>query len=340
MTKMFDFNPVDYAEAFARDGYVHIPRGLSSSFYSLLLQQVPDPTNASLMAEFARGDKQQAKFESLEPEHYDELRDTAAAVCGVDASDLTLSERHIKYYEPGANPYPLAHKDRFGSEVAVGFSIRVPEGSTLVVYPDHDVSANPFNSTMELRSSFSKDNLPEPGLRTARRVEIQDHPRDVMLFRGSAMWHLREHGAGTTVLYLKLNTYNCDTLAEDPHTDQLRQRTAALLASPDPNWADSFPMVSRRVDYVHRRYDRDWNELFGVVLYNQPHSTISEAEFNALRLMDGSHTVQELATQMDSAGGGSGAETIRRLAQRGLVDLLPYRVAMGRIGHPALANAA
>jgi hypothetical protein len=337
---MFDFNPADYAEAFARDGYVHIPRGLSSSFYSLLQQQAPDPSTASLMAEFARGDKQQAKFEFLELEHYDELREAAATICGVDPSDLTLSERHIKYYETGANPFPLAHKDRFGSEVAVGFSIHVPEGSTLVVFPDHDVSANPFNSTMELRASFSKDNLPEPGLKTARRVEIQDHPRDVMLFRGSAMWHLREHGAGTTVLYLKLNTYNCDTLGEDPHTDELQKRTVALLNQSDSEWADSFPMVSRRVDYIHRRYDRDWNEQFGVVLYNQPHTTISEAEFNALRLMDGARSAREIAVQLDSNGSRSGTETIRRLAQRGLVDLLPHRVAMGRIGHPALANVA
>ena len=215
---MFNFDSNSYAEAFAEHGYVHIPEGLPEEFHARLVKYVEDSFDKKHLKDFARGDKQQAMFEFLEPEHYDELRETVASICGVEVSSLTLSERHIKEYEPGADPYPLAHKDRFGSEFSVGFSIRVPEGSTLVIYPEHDASVNPFNSTAELRSSFSPQALPEMGLQNAPRIEIHDRPRDVQIFRGNAMWHLREHGAGTTVLYLKLNTYNCDTLGEDPYS--------------------------------------------------------------------------------------------------------------------------
>ena len=116
MSKMFDFDANKYADAFAEHGYVHIPEGLPSDFHARLVKYVEDSFDKKHLKDFARGDKQQAMFEFLEPEHYDELRETVAAVCGVDVNSLTLSERHIKEYEPGADPYPLAHKDRFGSE--------------------------------------------------------------------------------------------------------------------------------------------------------------------------------------------------------------------------------
>jgi len=341
MSKMFDFDANEYADAFAEHGYVHIPEGLPADFHARLVKYVEDSFDKKHLKDFARGDKQQAMFEFLEPEHYDELRETVAAVCGVDVNSLTLSERHIKEYEPGADPYPLAHKDRFGSEIAVGFSIRVPEGSTLVIYPEHDLSVNPFNSTAELRSSFAPQALPDVSLKGAPRVEIQDRPSDVQIFRGNAMWHLREHGAGTTVLYLKLNTYNCDTLGEDPHSFEMRERTLSLADSSPSSWMASIPVIARRVDYIHRRYNRDWSELFGVVLYGQPHATITETEFDALRSMDGRRTVAEISWQMGQSGKDEEVrEAIRQLALRGIVDLLGRPIAMGQTGHPVLTQVA
>jgi hypothetical protein len=341
MPKMFNFDADSYADEFAEHGYVHISEGLPEEFHTRLIKYVEDSFDKKHLKEFARGDKQQAMFEFLEPEHYDELREIVAAVCRVEPSSLTLSERHIKEYEPGADPYPLGHKDRFGSEIAVGFSIRVPEGSTLVMYPEHDVSVNPFNSTIELRSSFSPYTLPDAALKEAPRVEIQDRPRDVQIFRGNAIWHLREHGAGTIVLYLKLNTYNCDTLGEDPHSAEIRQSTLSIVDSPPSMWAATIPVIGRRVDYVHRRYSRDWSELFGVVIYGQPHATITEAEFEALRSMDGKRTVTEIASQMERSGKVKDPhEAIRQLAHRGIVDLFARPIAMGQAGRRALAQVA
>jgi hypothetical protein len=341
MSKMFNFDAHSYAEAFAEHGYVHIPEGLPEAFHARLVKYVEDSFDKKHLKDFARGDKQQAMFEFLEPEHYDELREMVAAVCGVDASTLTLSERHIKEYEPGADPYPLAHKDRFGSEIAVGFSIRVPEGSTLVMYPEHDVSVNPFNSTAELRSSFSPHTLPDAALKNAPRVEIQDRQRDVQLFKGNAIWHLREHGAGTTVLYLKLNTYNCDTLGEDPHSSEIRQQTLSKADSSPSSWKASIPVIARRVDYIHRRYNRDWSELFGVVIYGQPHATITETEFEALRSMDGHRTVAEISWQLKQSDNNDDvSEAIRRLALRGIVDLLAKPIALGQASTTALTQVA
>jgi len=341
MSKMFDFNAHSYADSFAEHGYVHIPKGLPEDFHARLVKYVEDSFDKKHLKDFARGDKQQAMFEFLEPGHYDELRETVAAVCGVDLGSLTLSERHIKEYEPGADPYPLAHKDRFGSEIAVGFSIRVPERSTLVMYPEYDVSVNPFNSTAELRSSFSPQALPDARLKDAPRVEIQDRPRDVQIFRGNAVWHLREHGAGTTVLYLKLNTYNCDTLGEDPHSSEMRQQTLSMAGSSPSIWTASIPVIARRVDYIHRRYNRDWNELFGVVLYGQPHASVTEAEFEALRAMDGSRTVAEISRQMGQSGEDEDMrEAIRQLALRGIVDLLNTPIAMGQTRPSVLTQVA
>ncbi len=339
MPKMFDFDAHSYADVFAERGYVHIPEALPEDFHARLVEYVEDSFDKKHLKDFAHGDKQQAMFEFLEPDHYDELRETVATICGVDASSLTLSERHIKEYEPGADPYPLAHKDRFGSEFAVGFSIRVPEGSTLVIYPEHDVSVHPFNSTAELRSSFSAHTLPDAGLKNAPRVEIQDRPRDVQIFRGNAMWHLREHGAGTTVLYLKLNTYNCDTLGEDPHSFEIRRHTLSMAESSPSNWTASIPVIARRVDYIYRRYNRDWNELYGVVLYGQPHTTVTEAEFEVLRSMDGQRTVAEISGQMGQSGKDV-REIIRQLALRGIVDLLTRPIAMGQTRRTVLTQVA
>jgi hypothetical protein len=341
MSKMFGFDARNYTDAFAEQGYVHIPEALPEEFHAQLVKYVEDSFDKKHLREFARGDKQQAMFEFLELEHYDELRQAVATICGVEADSLNLSERHIKEYEPGADPYPLAHKDRFGSEIAVGFSIRVPDGSTLVIYPEHDFSVNPFNSTAELRSSFSPTLLPDTALKSAPRVEIQDRPRDVQIFRGNSMWHLREHGAGTTVLYLKLNTYNCDTLGEDPYSSEMRQSTLSMVNSSQSTWAANIPVIGRRVDYIHRRYNRDWTELFGVVIYGQPHTTITEAEFELLRSMDGHRTVADISWELEESGRvGDVRGAIGQLAQRGIVDLLTKPIAMGQSRHRALTQAA
>jgi hypothetical protein len=219
--------------------------------------------------------------------------------------------------------------------VSVGFSVRVPPGSTLVLYPYDELDINPFNSSTEYRASLSPDRVPEKTLREARRIEIHDAPGDVIVFRGHAIWHLRERPANTVMLYLKLNAYHCDPLGEDARTPEFRRHTEALLQAMDAELAEAVPILGRRVDYIHRRFTRDWREVIGVVLYGEKHFTIDEMELQMLRRMDGRQPVRAILHSMGERGEQTpGYGLIRRLAARGVIDLLPTASA----GSPGAAT--
>ena len=318
MTRLFTFDPQHYTAQYAEEGYVHIPNGLTEEFHAILAGQIEERLRENRLQNFALGNKQQALYEfPRDGNYHQQLLDGVGGVASLNPDRLVLAERHIKAYEADANPSPLAHKDRYASQVSVGFSVRVPEGSTLVLYPSDDVSVNAFNSSAELRASFSPDQLPEETLKVAQRVEIQDRERDVVMFRGNALWHLRTNPANTVMLYLKLNDFNCDPLGEDPFTPLYASRTASYLALPDGEFGKLIPVLGRRVDYVHRRYDRDWNEILGVVLSGRGHLTIDTEEMRALQAMDGRRTVAAIAESF---------EKIRRLASCEVIELLPEPV--------------
>jgi hypothetical protein len=329
MKGMFAFDPRAHAPAFGGTGFVHIPQGLTEEFFQVLSRQVDEYLQGELLKEFAIGDKQQALYQ-FPPggDYYGELVEAVAGVCGVDPATLVLSERHIKAYESKAIPDPLAHKDRFASEFAVGLSVRVAPDSTLALFPHEEREVNPFNSSTELRASLRPESLPEKLLQGARRVDIKDAPRDVIIFRGHSMWHLRSKPANTVMLYLKLNTFNCDPLGEDPATPTFRGRTTDCLSRPDAELGHMIPLLGRRVDYVHRRYNRDWKEVVGVVLWGQGHVTIDQDELRALQAIDGRRSVREVAEAMGPGlAWEARAAKLRSLAARGILDLLPARSA-------------
>jgi hypothetical protein len=144
------------------------------------------------------------------------------------------------------------------------------------------------------------------------------------MFPGSAMWHLRERPAGTLMLYLKLNTFNCDPLGEDPYTEGVEGRTRQLLSLPDEELGNLVPLVGRRVDYFHRRYGRDWQELLGVVMSGGPHLTIDDHELRALQAVDGRRSLRGVVLEMgESLPSESAYARLRRLAGLGILDLVP-----------------
>ena len=338
MKNMFDFNSHQYAATYAREGYVHIKQGLTEEFYQVLAKQVEDYLQGELLKNFAIGDKQQALYQFPGGrDYYGELAEAVAQVCGLDPAGLVLSERHIKAYEAKAIPDPLAHKDRFASEVSVGFSVKVSEGSTLVLYPYDEQDVNPFNSSTELRASLKPADLPETTLKSGRRIEINDQPRDVIMFRGNAIWHSRSKPAGTVMLYLKLNSFNCDPLGEDPASAAFRKRTQDLLAQPDEELENMIPLLGRRVDYVQRRYKRDWKEVIGVVLWGERHFSIAEDDLQALQAIDGRRTLRHVIAAMDAfsllAGpdlGELGLHLLAILRQLGLHLWRVLHIAMPR----------
>jgi hypothetical protein len=326
MTRMFTFDPAEHAPAFAAQEYVHIRQGLTEEYFAVVCRQVEEYLRANPLGQkFAIGDKQQALYRFPDDEDYlDQFLGTVGAVAGLDPARLVISERHIKVYEPNAAPDPLPHKDRFATEVAVGFSVRVPAGSTLVLYPEDDRAVNPFQSSTELRASLPLGQLPEVTLRGARRVEIQDGPRDVVMFHGSSIWHLRARPANTVMLYFKLNAFACDPLGEDPRTPLHRARTLALLAADDARLGEAIPILGRRVDCVQRRYNHGWQEIVGVLLYGEPLLAVDEQEFQALQAMDGRRSLREVARLLGQQSSAAQLlARVRRLAERGAVDLLP-----------------
>lgn len=322
--KMVNFDPARYSEAFARHGYVHIPQGVTEGFHRELAKHVDENFRTLTMKEFAIGDKQQAKYEFPDDGDYvQEFFDAVGKVCGFKPGELVLSERHIKAYDTDADPDPHAHKDRFASQISVGISVHVQKGSTLVLYPYENTEVNPFNTSRRLRASLSPERYPEPEFNRMRRVEIQDSPRDVIIFRGHSTWHLRKNAALTTMLYLKLNAFNCDPLGEDPRTEEYRKRTHTAVAMDDGQLGQWTPLVGRRVDYIHRYYNRDWNEVLGVVLWNEDHFTIDDQEFALLKAADGKSTLETILGTMNTNGDrGEVLQKVRRLANRGVIDLI------------------
>ncbi|HEX2039064.1 MAG TPA: hypothetical protein VHF47_04935 [Acidimicrobiales bacterium] len=309
--KVFSFSPAAYREAFEQHGWVHVRDGLTSEFLDAALATVAQAErDRRLGGRGIAGAKAQFVFEFPEADHYDELFDAVAELCGLDRPAVTLSERHIKAYEADADPDPVAHKDRFASQVSMGLSLVVPEGSHLVLYPEDDVWENPFLNTA-LRDSLEDDRLPEVVLEGAQGVEIHDAPGDVVVFRGSAFWHLRRNSAETVNVYLKFNDFGADPLGEDPTTPQRRAATLALL---EGDVAGVVPVLARRFDSVFREYRREgWPERLFANVWGQNPFPLSEAEDELLRSVDGRRTVAEL---------GVDPALVRRLARRGALDLL------------------
>jgi hypothetical protein len=318
--KLFDFTPAQYAAQYAAQGYVHIPGGLTPVYYDLLAHQVDQHLDAHRLKDWAIGDKQQGLY--LFPDgadYFGEFLDAIGRVTGLDPKRLVLSERHIKAYEANADPNPQPHKDRYASQVSVGFSVTVPAGSRLVLYPHDDVWINPYNTAARLRASLSE--TPAQRVQHAHRVVIEDKPGDVLIFKGNAIWHLRENPANTTNVYLKLNAFNCDPLGEDPRTDTVRRRSVQLADGPDAALGDVVPLVGRRVDYFNRLLSRDGQEACEVVLWGGATERVSASELAALRRLDWGATVSELAPLFNGGDATEGLRAVRRLASAGVIDL-------------------
>jgi hypothetical protein len=325
--RIFCFNPADYRAQFERDGYVHIKQGVTEDFYRKMAAQVDESIRHKQMKDYAFNDKKQAMYEFPEGGNYiEEVCEAVAGVTGLPADEILMSERHVIAYDADATAEPDAHKDRYASQISLGLSVHVKEGSTLVLYPEHELDINPFNTSRELRTSMSPDRYPEPRLKKCKRVEIKDSARDVILFRGHKIWHLRANPALTTMLYLKLNAFNCDPLGEDRKTEGMRKQTQALAEVPEAELEKLVPLIGRRVDYMHTMYSRDWQEIPGVMLFGEKHFSLDDHEMKFLRAIDGKRTVGLLArAASEHTDRATTLAGIRRMARRGVIDLVPAK---------------
>jgi hypothetical protein len=331
--KVFDFDPRDYADAYRREGYVHIREGMSREFHAALVEYAERELQSHKLDGFAiKGKKEQSLYDFPDAVDIGELYGTVCTTCGLDRANVTLSERHIQIYEANAAPEPPAHKDRFPSQVSMGFSISIPAESKLVLYPYSHRETNPFNTSAGLRRHLQPHELPEVALKGARELVLDDADRDVVLFPGSTTWHLRRNAANALNLYLKFNDFGCDPLGEDPFTDDRRARTLAAVASGSEAVGTLVPVLSRRLDTVARTATRDgWREVLEARVFGEEPVGITDLQHEAITTLDGNETVAALAGRL--ARGSDSADAVRQvawLAEQGVLDLVDAPIASRR----------
>jgi hypothetical protein len=322
--KVFGFDPAEYADIYRGQEWVHIPGGIDAEFFAQLRSFTEREFSSHVVRGKAiGGTKEQALYEFPDavdfPGH---LFDVVAAVSGLRRETMTLSERHIKAYDEDAPADPVAHKDRLSSQVSVGLSIDIPEGSALGLYPVDHRETNMFNVSAALRESLAPEEQPDVILKDAREVVIHDKPGDVVMFAGSSMWHVRKNGSRVVNLYLKFNDFESDPLGEDPLTEQRRTETLAALRGPIEGLA---AIPSRRLDTITQQFTRDgWRDTVQASVWDQKPVSLTADQHSLLRALNGRSPVGSLVQQLASGGRGEAdvEADLRRLCERGVIDLV------------------
>lgn len=326
--KIFDFDPLELRQSYEEQGWLHIRSGLTPEFLEYALEHVAQAAQAEALAGAAiRGAKTQFVFEF--PDGVDlqaEVHHVIATLSGMDPARTVLSERHIKAYDPDADPAPLAHKDRYASQVSVGLTLRVGPDSHVVLWPSDEREVNE-HLTAGLRDSLRPDEVPEVRLTDQNAVMLHDAPGDVLVFPGSSTWHLRRHSASTTLVYLKFNDFGSDPLGEDPTSAARRAATQQVLAGGAEGIGAAVPELSRGFDTVAREQGRgQGRELWSVNTWEggaRQNRPIPSAWAGVLSALGDGRTVTELA---DAGTGGLHGDdvrlAVRGLAERGALDLV------------------
>jgi hypothetical protein len=321
--KVFSFDPAAHRDEFLSQGWIHIKGGVTPEFVEVMRGFVARELNEERLRQFAlEGKKGQGRFEF--PGDVDfpgELYDAISGVCGLDRETIALSERHINAYNNDARPDPAPHKDRDASKVSVGLCIERAD-SEVVIYPGASRELNPFVSAATYYDSLPDDRKPEVVLTPEQEVTIRDEPGDVVMFYGSAIWHLRRRSAGSVNLYLKFNDFDYDPLGEDPTTIERQEGTRALLAK-GQELNGTVAKLSRQLEQLTHQYSRNRLEVRQAKLWGRNPVSLDESEFQILQSLNGGKDVAGLTQALNGLDSAVVAERVRRLAEHGVVDLVP-----------------
>ena len=210
---IFKQDPGNYAQEFARKGYVLLKDILTPDFLSAM-NAFHARSKRGEAGEFGSGHiagkKRQYVFDFPSDAAALEFRDGIARLAGMRAKDITISERHLKQYDESAQPWPAPHKDRHASTVSVGLPIDLGPETSVVVFPDYERSPN-----MEEKAVFMTADKPEELYASKDALALHEELGDMIVFLGSTIFHERVKPAGTAVLYIKLNDKGWDPLGED-----------------------------------------------------------------------------------------------------------------------------
>lgn len=330
---MFSFEWFEHWSAFRRDGWVHVKDGVDPEFLDLVREHLAGHGRAQpLTTDAVAGETGQYVFDPpWDLDYQRDLFDVIAPLTGLRRESMTLSERHLKLYGSGEDPSPPPHRDSFSSQISVGLSLEVPPGSHLVLYPDEHRETDPSRSTGPGDDSVPEQ-LPERSLQDSDALEVYDAPGDVIVFRGSSMWHLRRNSAGTAELQFKLNDFDSDPLGEDPSTPARRRATQAALCRPPGALGATVPSLSRRFGSVVREWSRaSGSTSRSAMVWGLPPVRLSYAEDSLLRCLlrspTGNRTLSDIIVEKPDLGEEVVERAVRRLAFRGVVDLLPGAAA-------------
>src|SRR5689334_2002714 len=316
--KVFSFDPSEHRETFLSQGWLHVKSGVTPEFVDVMKDFVARELSEEKLKQFAlAGKKGQGTFDfPSEVDFPGEMFDVISEVCGLDRATIALSERHINAYNNDAKPDPAPHKDRDASKVSVGLCIE-PADSEVVIYPGASRELNPYVSAATYYASLPEEERPENSLTPDQEVAIRDEPGDVVMFYGSQIWHLRRRSAGSVNLYLKFNDFDYDPLGEDPNTIERQQGTRELLQS-NGDIGAAIVKPSRQLEQLTHLYSRNDLEVRQAKVWGRDAALpLDEAEFQILQSLNGGKQVSAL---------GADAEAhVRRLAEQGVVDLIPQR---------------
>ena len=299
---IFTFDPKDYSEEFAKNGYVLIKGGVDPEFLAIAKKQTEAKEEAHKDLEnwHFKGKKRQYLYDFEEWDFYGGGFETLARTASFSVEKMTLCERHIKVYESNAKNHVPPHKDRVAAQLTVGLPLYIPEGSHIVLYPNDQLTVNPLNSTALWRSSLDEKDLPENVLKGIEPIRVYAEPGDVVLFRGNSIYHERENPASSEVLYLKFNATRMDPIGEDPTTISQQETSQEILAANDDQALLDFAVeVSPRLENISRHYTRlYWKEVIQAYVGGEKEFTISEMELETFKKVDGVKTVREVIANL------------------------------------------
>ena len=325
--RVFDFTPRDCSADLAKFGFVHWRGGVTSEFLAYATRFTYDRLAAGADLEQWRieGKKRQLLFEFPGgSKTIEEVRAVVAQLAGWRVRDVTLSERHVKVYDDDAPSRPAPHKDRAASRLALGLPLHMPTDSYVALYPNADSTPNPFTSSAAWRSSLDDDALPERTVADVAPVTIDVRVGDLLLFRGSSLYHERVNAGGARVLYLKFNDFGIDPAGEDPRTGERRETTLALLsARADPSLLALDLMVAPRLERVScHRAAPDWHPVRQVSVSGSREFTIGELEWALLREVGKRVNLGDALARVGVAAAEHQGllPRVRRLAKLGAID--------------------
>lgn len=212
----FAKNLAAYRGELSRQNYLHIEDALSESFIASLRsygERIAAGSIDEIKEWYIPGKKRQYLFNFPSVDFLNAFRAGIAAITGDNPDEITIGERHIKYYLEKAKAYPSPHMDRKAAQFTIGFPIHIPEQSRVCFFPHLSREENSGDRALYAKLPETTDM--EDYYSDDRIARYRGKIGDMIIFHGSTIFHERIHGAGAIILYIKVNAVGNDPLGEN-----------------------------------------------------------------------------------------------------------------------------